>query len=509
MEFEEVTHTNVVILPKQDGPKLVWYLAKKTISLIRKKFWLVLLFMTAAFAGTFVVNEIRTPLYEASGTYALERPESAGNALTEAAYLDESASAERILKALTSTSMLARLRDDEPLTAILKSELTATPEPQKRFAAAIQAEYDAGMRHFVVVARDPNPDLARVLIERLVAVYNGTLPAPELLQNASEALKERRLAALSRFKNGESSRSAAAPLQAEFHETATARSRSAPIENPLPTVLTKIAPSLPSENSAAPPFRDTELNSQIAVLSSRIAALQRILANPSAADLASVGGEVRSAYQAISTARAKLQNAISHYQIPPDEKRKLEGSIASSQSRFMQTARNALATEQTRRRELESERGSPVAVPVNPNFLTAQAVPQPAAPAIVADSGINHVLAPAPSNASSQKNPASLNQTAAKFDEASFDAAMPLWRSLSSDGAVLPIRLTALREPKSPNRPLLPNKTGNLLLALLCGFALGCVAAAFIGFQDEAIIAPADIEREFLVPVLGLIAKTR
>jgi capsular polysaccharide biosynthesis protein len=504
MEFEEITHTNVVILPKQDGPKLVWYLAKKTVALIRKKFWLVLLCMSTAFAGTFVVNEILTPLYEASGDYVLELPQATNNMFTAVSVLDETAMAGRVLTALTASSTLNRLNDDETLAAVLKAELIATPEPQNRFAEAIRAKYDAGMRRFTVSARDPNPDLARTLIERLISSYNGTLPPRDALINASEAIKKRRFAALSRFKNDDPM-PAQTSLQPGSLETVTARTETAPTWTPqtlTPPTIVSVSPPADGKDPAAPL---TELKSQIANVSARISALQRSLSHPSAAGLASVGGSVRSAYQAVAAARAKLQNATSHYQIPPDEKRKMEGVIASSQSRFVQAVRNQLAAEQAQKIELEARRDSLVTA------LGTSDRPEQAEIAVapLATDGIPTQTSAPPQHSVLPQAPDSQTPMAEPFDESSFDAMVPLWQSLSSDGASFPSRLAALREPVSPARPVSPEKTKNLLLALLCGFAAGCVAAAFVGFQDEVITSPADIEREFLVPVLGLIAKTR
>lgn len=511
MEFEEITHTNIVILPKQNGPKLFWHFAKKSVALIRKKFWLVLLITTATTAGTFVVNEIRTPLYEASGVYSFESPGITEDAFTSGVALSGRAAANRVLTALSSRETLVKLENDASLLAILKAELAPAKPPQGRFAAAVSAAYDEGSRRFTVTANDPNPEMAVSLVRRVVSLYNSALPQTESLKNAARAVRQERLAALSRFKIAtEPSQSRATPSPADTKLSNEDRPASVP--SVLNVTATLPAPSSNSSAPSTPPFRLTELESQISDLNRGIASLQRILQNPSSSDLASAGMNVRSAYQAIGAARAKLQKALQQYQVPAGEKVKMEASIASAQVRFTQLIRSSLTTKQAQKRALQTQLAS----------LAAQTdAPSPEAASVAAKITISRAaafrsavlagiaLSAAPDFVTGETEAAKGQPPAVpQIDESALADATAMLRGFSSS-PFFPARLAVIREPESPRRPVLPDKTGNLLNALACGFFLGCGIAAFVGFKDEAVIAPADIEREFLVPVLGLIPKAR
>lgn len=88
-----------------------------------------------------------------------------------------------------------------------------------------------------------------------------------------------------------------------------------------------------------------------------------------------------------------------------------------------------------------------------------------------------------------------------------YDGLLQRYKEIGIAGGVGTNNVSIVDPAVVPERPSRPNLLLNLALALLCGVALGAIAALILEQVDEAITSPAEVERLLNLPLLGAIPK--
>jgi polysaccharide biosynthesis transport protein len=86
-----------------------------------------------------------------------------------------------------------------------------------------------------------------------------------------------------------------------------------------------------------------------------------------------------------------------------------------------------------------------------------------------------------------------------------YDGLLQRYKEIGVAGAVGANNISIVDKPTKPLLPRSPNLPINVLLALLGGIALGCIAAFLLDYIDDTFKSPEDIEREIGMPVIGVV----
>lgn len=90
-----------------------------------------------------------------------------------------------------------------------------------------------------------------------------------------------------------------------------------------------------------------------------------------------------------------------------------------------------------------------------------------------------------------------------------YDGLLQRYKEIGVAGGVGVNNVAIVDPAEVPNRPSSPRLVLNLALALILGCGLGVLAALALEQIDEAIVDPADIQKELGVPLLGSVPKLR
>lgn len=90
-----------------------------------------------------------------------------------------------------------------------------------------------------------------------------------------------------------------------------------------------------------------------------------------------------------------------------------------------------------------------------------------------------------------------------------YDGLLQRYKEIGVAGGVGVNNVAIVDPAEIPNRPSSPRLVLNLALALILGCGLGVLAALALEQIDEAIVDPADIQKELGVPLLGSVPKLR
>lgn len=482
---EDITHADIVILPRQDRARVLRVFVRKALHFVRAKFWLALLCIVTAGAVAAAYNELAAPLYRAELSFRPILNESISPLADQHATFDADIHWQTVTKRLLSDPAIDSLIKDADIAAILRAELIPTPanELKNRFISAMNVTYEPELADFKISVKDRNPALTRAILKALPESYAAASPltakiSPDTYLDLSathSGWREQNGLFESAPKKSLEPKEVTRQNVFSWPKTVAAQAIAAIIRQ--------------KEKESVPTVDDTNTLQRIAILKTRIALLQNLVNNPYGALPAGLPGSVITARQAIGGAQAKLQKAINSYQIPSGEKAKMEAAITAAKGRYVQSIRNALATFRTELAGLES--------PPTPKLATTMT---PSIPATIPLSP--PVVAPAPKSMTVMAEPITMPVT--PVDATNLSA---LLHSINEAAWSAVVGIAPLATPVTPDRPVSPNKPRNFAWALALGGLVGVIVAAIVGFQDDVITSAEDLLDEFSVPVLGMLSQ--
>lgn len=178
---DEITQTNVMLIPMTSRFTLAKHLAHKTLRLAGQKFWLVLLTTVLTTLAIYFVNEIRTPLYQTEFSFTITEPtaELTGAEFDEIKPMRRDKVLQQTLAGLKSKEVLKRLLQHQrvinALTAEKISESTAADNLLERLSSALSIAPGKTPQTYRLITTDRNPQLAHAIANILPQIHNDQI----------------------------------------------------------------------------------------------------------------------------------------------------------------------------------------------------------------------------------------------------------------------------------------------------------------------------------------------